>query len=608
MAYRLKTVRYQNSDCKILLQNENGPCPLLAAANALLLKKSISLPSECVRSGVASIDDVVNILAEKALLSSSKVGAEVHLDELLNIIPKLQFGMDVNPKFTQGVTGVEYTTNLTAFDLLHVDLVHGWLLDPQDTYTTSLVGNKTYNELVEVVVHGNEAASQVEVLTKRIEELELEIAALDVDNTNSNKEETKEQEEEWVNVDRDENETKETSTLPTVDTPATSSNNELDASAVLVNDDKNTSSVDDKDNETDESPPKPDDADTTKSSDIAKDPVADVPPLVQDVYVVSNGEETVEIVPTSNANQETIKEPTEEPSTKQDEKAELPQSLLERKEKLQQELLELKEKQHELSTVATNGSLINTFLSSTGHQLTHYGLHELYEYLQEESLCVFFRNNHFGTLTKHGGVLYLLVTDLGYANVPQVMWEKLDGIDGDTEYVNAAFQKPAPQEKLAPAPGPSLNPEDVLAQRGQVDADMQLALELSRHDNTRNVDEEEGKLVAAATEASLRTFNGVDDKDANANTVESGTVAVIPPVSNPHGILDGCSTQEDSDKLIAMQIQAQLDNEDASERLARQLQAQENRQRPQTAASRGSNGRRKASANSSSSKESCVIC
>jgi hypothetical protein len=102
-----------------LLQNENGPCPLLAAANALLLRGSIRLPPSCIRAGAASLDDVCNMLAEEALtmstIASSKEssseeqsGASFHLNELLTIFPTLQDGMDVNPKFTQGVTGVEY--------------------------------------------------------------------------------------------------------------------------------------------------------------------------------------------------------------------------------------------------------------------------------------------------------------------------------------------------------------------------------------------------------------------------------------------------------------------------------------------------------------------
>ena len=39
-------------------------------------------------------------------------------------------------------------------------------------------------------------------------------------------------------------------------------------------------------------------------------------------------------------------------------------------------------------------------------------------------LAVFFRNNHFATITKHGGELYLLATDVGFAREPLVVWER----------------------------------------------------------------------------------------------------------------------------------------------------------------------------------------
>merc|ERR1712151_583656 len=65
--YRLKTIRYLNYDRKILLQNVNGPCPLLAAANALLLRGTITLPPSCIRNGIASLHDVVNVLGMKAM-------------------------------------------------------------------------------------------------------------------------------------------------------------------------------------------------------------------------------------------------------------------------------------------------------------------------------------------------------------------------------------------------------------------------------------------------------------------------------------------------------------------------------------------------------------
>lgn len=43
-----------------------------------------------------------------------------------------------------------------------------------------------------------------------------------------------------------------------------------------------------------------------------------------------------------------------------------------------------------------------------------------------------------GTLAKHkDGALYLLVTDQGYLREPGVVWERLSGIDGDTQFFKA---------------------------------------------------------------------------------------------------------------------------------------------------------------------------
>ena len=189
MAYQIKTIRYQSNARKILLQNINGPCPLLAAANALLLRGVITLSSECIRNGVASTDDVVNMLANRALIrsqqqqSSSSTSTddntnnntnnhqnheEYHLNEVLSLLPTLQHGMDVNPQFTSPQS-IEYTNNLATFDLLGVELVHGWVVDPQDLETCAVVENKSYNELIELVIGcgGEEGRNEM----KRLEEL-----------------------------------------------------------------------------------------------------------------------------------------------------------------------------------------------------------------------------------------------------------------------------------------------------------------------------------------------------------------------------------------------------------------------------------------------------
>jgi ubiquitin carboxyl-terminal hydrolase MINDY-1/2 len=54
----------------------------------------------------------------------------------------------------------------------------------------------------------------------------------------------------------------------------------------------------------------------------------------------------------------------------------------------------------------------------------------LHSEVQEDALCVFFRNNHFSAMHKRDGKLYLLITDYGYARERGAVWEKLDAIDG----------------------------------------------------------------------------------------------------------------------------------------------------------------------------------
>ena len=49
-------------------------------------------------------------------------------------------------------TDFEFTTECVIFDLLDINLFHGWVVDPQDTVTTTAIGSKSYNQLVEWLV------------------------------------------------------------------------------------------------------------------------------------------------------------------------------------------------------------------------------------------------------------------------------------------------------------------------------------------------------------------------------------------------------------------------------------------------------------------------
>jgi len=78
------------------------------------------------------------------------------------------------------------------------------------------------------------------------------------------------------------------------------------------------------------------------------------------------------------------------------------------------------------------GAVVQEFLHHTGHQLTQYGLTQLQQTIKEDELVVFFRNNHFSTLTKHGSHLFNLVTDIGYERERNVVWDLLATVHGDS--------------------------------------------------------------------------------------------------------------------------------------------------------------------------------
>lgn len=502
-----------------LLQGENGPCPLLAAANVLLLQGRIDLPPASIRNNVATLADLTNVLANVALEHHSSTSddnnvnkssnnetkstttatndnahpSHFHTHELLEQLPALQYGMDVNPKYTAGLHGYEYTAGIQVFDTLGVSLCHGWLLDPQETsedlYAT--IGDKTYNQVIELVIHGKEAEQALPALQQQIQSLE--------------------------------------ATLP---------------------------------------------------------PPVD---LLDDTNVVNatTGAAADGGSATTNADGH-------------------------------EKLAALRKKYEDMQHQATMGHWIDHFLQETGHQLTQYGLHQIHQDLPEDHLAVFFRNNHFSTITKHEGLLYLLVTDLGYAGTPQIVWEKLDMINGDTEHVNSEFKTvgQVSEDNAAAAAAATLSPEALLAQSGQTEADYQLAMHLSMNEGGNNsnnnaastnrstLDAREGQLMAAATEASLLEYHGMKSSPnpaavvASAGTTATPTVATGVPLGGSPSAGDGTrvilppkpttnDVPTDPDHLLALQLAQQQEQQAgggggggyddmASLRLAQQLQAEEN--------------------------------
>jgi hypothetical protein len=84
------------------------------------------------------------------------------------------------------------------------------------------------------------------------------------------------------------------------------------------------------------------------------------------------------------------------------------------------------------------------FLEDTASQLTYHGIAELISTIPEEEIAVFFRNNHFSVIHRHRDELFLLITDQGYRDQPNIVWETLNNVEGDSHLVDAQFHTVPP--------------------------------------------------------------------------------------------------------------------------------------------------------------------
>lgn len=90
---------------------------------------------------------------------------------------------------------------------------------------------------------------------------------------------------------------------------------------------------------------------------------------------------------------------------------------------------------------------VRRFLDTTQSQLTYYGLFNLSSSLQPGDVVALFRNSHLGVLYKPHGQdtgLYTLVTDHTFTQEESVVWEKLDDIEGSSQFVDAEFKEAVP--------------------------------------------------------------------------------------------------------------------------------------------------------------------
>ena len=153
--YQIKWIHWNSKSVPILVQNQNGPCPLIALCNVLFLRGVVNLKSTLeIISSEALLQLLLNQMLEHTpnnLSEGETLNYQQNIQDTITILPKLQTGLDLNVKFNR-VNGYEFTDTVGIFDLLQVNLYHGWIVDPENPGYCNAVGELTYNQLVEMVI------------------------------------------------------------------------------------------------------------------------------------------------------------------------------------------------------------------------------------------------------------------------------------------------------------------------------------------------------------------------------------------------------------------------------------------------------------------------
>ncbi|KAL2846656.1 hypothetical protein BJY01DRAFT_173714 [Aspergillus pseudoustus] len=147
-------------DSPILIQNKNGPCPLLALVNALVLRAAgQSSPPPIVRALRTREHISLGLLIE-ALFDelTTRLGPDDELPDieaLSRFLTMLHTGMNVNPRLTL----VSYDTpgtflqteDIKFYSTFGVPLVHGWVASPSADASSALERIGQYHEDIQLL-------------------------------------------------------------------------------------------------------------------------------------------------------------------------------------------------------------------------------------------------------------------------------------------------------------------------------------------------------------------------------------------------------------------------------------------------------------------------
>ncbi|KAF3765517.1 hypothetical protein M406DRAFT_27030, partial [Cryphonectria parasitica EP155] len=123
----------------ILIQNANGPCPLMALVNALTLSTPVGAEDAVLVNTLKtreqiSLDLLLNAVFDE-LMSERRMTPDVSLPdvtELYDFLKGLHTGMNVNPRDNMIPGTFEDTREMAFYRTFKIPLIHGWLPSKDD--------------------------------------------------------------------------------------------------------------------------------------------------------------------------------------------------------------------------------------------------------------------------------------------------------------------------------------------------------------------------------------------------------------------------------------------------------------------------------------------
>ncbi|CAI4217184.1 unnamed protein product [Parascedosporium putredinis] len=154
--YHIKSINWHDHKarqnprtCSILVQNANGPCPLVALVNALVLTTPADANDTPITQVLKSREQIsISLLLEAVVeeLISSPRQKGIQLPDMTDLYNFLK-GLDTGMNRDQCIPGVfEATTEMDLYATFAVPLVHGWLPSSSEMVYDSLKRRATSYE------------------------------------------------------------------------------------------------------------------------------------------------------------------------------------------------------------------------------------------------------------------------------------------------------------------------------------------------------------------------------------------------------------------------------------------------------------------------------